>query len=616
MRGNLKGVFVLFGLTLLLIIGGSTSMALTYNQTPALTTEGSIYTWQNLGYQNNTNSINGTPFADTSDCNDLNWTGDANCAAQSGTLINYSGQVIRQTGVDVVASTKYPRNTWTTKEAGFIIVFDAFFNNTQQYRAYYNSTDEAASPSTYYTNLLWGTAGDSNTRTVQQFNNTGLLPYTHTSNYTALGNLTWHKIQIEHIYDQRFTIFVDDKIVYDVPKVNISQLVGTIKPIVGMSVGGWSRSQTGYIGNLIYYTTVSQPTLNVSIKNEITRGIINENFTMNFINSNTTILQVNGSLNNTPIPVGETGITYSGAGFGKREYYFNGVLGNDYTVSLFALDDTNASTLTYTVNDENFDALENATLQALRFYPQTNAYEVVEMDRSSFDGTGNLRLEQGGVFYKFRIIYQGTTLLTTEGTEINTGHVTNGLNFQVNTLNNPLQVIDSVLDVGESLTFNTATNTFSLGYVDTGGVVAQTCLEVTKEFNFHSLGVNKTCSTSDSATLVIVVDNTTNSDYVARAIHSPSLGDDITTQELRHSFRVSSTASLLGSMGIFAAFLIVLTAAMAGIWKPEAGIVMAGAAFTFTVFIGLLDMSRTVSIAVFLGSLIIAGVMNRRTDNG
>lgn len=348
--------------------------------------------------------------------------------------------------------------------------------------------------------------------------------------------------------------------------------------------------------------------LNLEILDEKTKVTATGNFDIDIIGTDTVQLTgISGSVSQL-LRFGDYRITYKSQNYPQRDYYLKIANTTTGDIDLYALDSTNATQISYIIKDENFKPLENATIQALRFYISSNIYEVVEMDLSGFDGSGTLNLEQDDAFYKFRVLYNGKTKLDTVGTNINSQHVANGLNFQINTLTDTLADVEALQGAAASINFNTASNSFTFSSTDSGGVYDQACLEITGITEYTNQVVNTSCSTSDSSTIVIVVDNTTNTQYFAQGILINGDNSVVAVQSTK-IFDSNNVVDIIGSYGIFLSIFVIILMGMATLYNPKSTIIVGSLGFAIPIFAGFSMFSIGLAILIFLGGIIVSYVI-------
>ncbi len=360
-------------------------------------------------------------------------------------------------------------------------------------------------------------------------------------------------------------------------------------------------------------------TIAINVFNEQTRepfNVSNPNLSVSFEfvgPTATNFSSLNGTLVVGNLIAGEYEIRYSAEGFKGRSFFVDLPTLGSSSVNLFLLDDSNATAIELTVKDENFDVVENATVQLLRFYITTNSFEVVEMTRTGFDGTSTVNLKVDEPFYKFRILVEGLTKLTTIGTKISTAQSTNGLNFQVNLQEDALATIEELEGVSTSLNYSVSITSFVFGFVDTQNVLTESCLEVTLRDNLSSRLVNASCSTSSSGTIVLAIDRNVGGTYTAQGIlkGTSTAGNtfDIIADQISRNFDLEDVVNTFGPLIYYLMAYLIMAVALSQAFDPRAVIVGSSLGFLIVVFMGLTVFTGATAIGViflaaFLGIIV------------
>lgn len=312
---------------------------------------------------------------------------------------------------------------------------------------------------------------------------------------------------------------------------------------------------------------------------------------------------------------GEYQIIYGTDEHPTRDYHITLTDAGLKDLDLYLLTTGNSTSISFNIKDQNFDNLENATLQALRFYPNNNAYEVVEMEKSSFDGTGVVNLQLNGPLYKFRVIYLNQTKINTIGTAISTVHSTNGLNFQVNTETNSFEVIEGLKSVSSTLVTDPSALTFTLAYTDTSTALTSACLEVYEVKRAVFNIINSSCSTSSSATIVLNYPNSS-SEYMARSVFT-GVNDDgqtitVFSDQLSVLVSIKEVASIFGKQLLFLIALFISGITLAYNTNTNVAIISGVLALSLFAIAGLNIISITIFWYLFTVAIIVYAYQSRR----
>jgi hypothetical protein len=329
-------------------------------------------------------------------------------------------------------------------------------------------------------------------------------------------------------------------------------------------------------------------TFTVNVFDEITRNPFEYQFNLDVIGDEFST-SVNGT-NETSVPgmpLGSYTLRFSSPGWSQRFHIFE-YGGSATPLVLYMISSGNASDLIINVKDENFDNLENVTVQALRYYIDDNAFSVVEMGRTGLDGNAELHLEKDNEFYKFILLFRGTARTETVGTIVTDNMITNGLNFQISTVTNALETLEDLIGVSAGIFYNNDTSTFRFTYANQGTIVSQGCLDINLMTSSGVELYNQSCVSSTSASILIPIDRTTGGQYVAVGTLEATDGTEYTVGSL--SVSISEAVTTLGVPVLFLAVFIVGGIAFMGIFNPKVMIMTTGlgiatvAIFQFAVF--------------------------------
>lgn len=357
-------------------------------------------------------------------------------------------------------------------------------------------------------------------------------------------------------------------------------------------------------------------TLTIVIRDELTDLQINESFTIDFLGPESrNFTAENGELNVSLLQNGEYILRYSNSNYQERLYFFDR-LNSDMNITLYALTVGNSTTVPVIVKDQNFKDLENATVQALRKFISRNTFEVVEMARTKFDGRSNLHLQQDGEFYKFRVVFLNGTLLTTIPSVVDANAASNGLNFQVSTESDPLASIQGLGEVEANVTFDSVNNNFLFSFTDRSDEVDIGCLTITRIINGDFTTINSSCSTSDSVTISLAVDNTTAGEYLGEGTLAKVESDGTTSTIVSASasvfFDINAIVASLGNQGMFLLGLLILGIGLTFMFEPIAAIIGIAAAFMVPILAGLTVFGISTALGILAAAVILSAIVKTR----
>ncbi len=353
------------------------------------------------------------------------------------------------------------------------------------------------------------------------------------------------------------------------------------------------------------------------IRDEFSDTNIRENVTISLVgNESASFITANGTLNLSVPHVGEYAISYTSPQHETR--FYHSILGDRHrSITLYNILTANSSTIKVLVKDENFNNLENATVQALRYYITDNTFRIVEMTRTGFDGASQVHLQQDGEDYKFRIIYLNDTKFQSIATIIRSYHVADGINFQINKEGDPLKNVETLTNVEAGVSFNNVTNTFLFIFNDASGTVTQACLDIFKIEEGQEVRLNQSCTNADSGTISISVDNNLTSSMVGEGvltIDQSGVRTTLVADQATAFFDIRNIVTSLGAQGLFYLGLFATGIALTMIFEPKAAIIATSVAFVIPVIAGLSLFSITAALGVMAGGIIIAATMTTRAE--
>lgn len=287
-----------------------------------------------------------------------------------------------------------------------------------------------------------------------------------------------------------------------------------------------------------------------------------------------------------------------------RNYYFQEATLNNITqnITLFLLDEEDATTFILEVKDNNLIAVPDALINIQRYYPGEGVFKTVQIAKTDSNGETVGFYKTEVVDYRHIITQNGTVLLSTSEGKVVGKDVPFTLTFIIGEgLDYPWSVFEDNEDISTSLTFNDTTNMFYFSYIDTSGTNTYGGLLVTKpsSSNYSETIICNVSSISSSATLTCNVTGYSGEIIAKGYVINPS-----TLAELLNKF-ISTARDVFDKTGLILAWFIILTAGMAFIWNPTAGIVAVNGAIIFTNLIGLASFNPIFIFSVLGGSIIL-----------
>ncbi len=289
-----------------------------------------------------------------------------------------------------------------------------------------------------------------------------------------------------------------------------------------------------------------------------------------------------------------------------RNYYFDGAsLTNvSQNISLYLLDAEESTSFIIKVQDQKLSDVENAFVYIQRYYPSDGLYRTVQMAKTDDNGESIGFYEAEVPDYKHIIIKNGEVLLSTSPQKVVGKEVPYTLTFTVgDSLTYPWSPWEDNPNIQTSLTYNDTNKFVTFTYIDTTGATTVGRLLITRESpNNQTIQVIYNASANlASATLeknMSGYDGT----FIARGI----LEEDEVVELL--NFLITTARDIFGNTGVILSFFIILTAGLAFLWNPTAGIVGVNAALWFVSLLGLIVLSPIFLFAI-LGVSILAIIL-------
>ena len=269
---------------------------------------------------------------------------------------------------------------------------------------------------------------------------------------------------------------------------------------------------------------------------------------------------------------------------------------------------TNGTTIvTFTVQDQNSNDLENAYIKVMKYDIGTGLYKTVEVLKTDEQGEalGNIILDTA--WYKFIIEYNGIIYLDTTATKMTTTART----FRINLLSDFFdRYTDVIYGIYSTLNYTDATGNFAFTYSDPNGDYHQGCLKVTKESLGGQTLIGETCVESTAATILVNVNSTgvINGTYTAVGY---ILFDDMYVLETL-SKTWGHLSDVFGDEGLFYTLLIVLVCVCVAVFSPKIAVILAIIGLVFTNILGFYFVNAGWLVVLIIGAVL---TIYRMRDN-
>ncbi len=250
-------------------------------------------------------------------------------------------------------------------------------------------------------------------------------------------------------------------------------------------------------------------------------------------------------------------IRYTSSGYIGRSYYITVGPRTVNDVNLYLINSSTGSLITFTISDESDNKISNATVKVLRYFINSNEYNIVEMTKSDEQGGGGINLVKDTVWYKFIIDYQGKTVLETLQQRI----FSDTIAFRISLIEDALKAFRDVNNIYSNMVYQNSTQTIRYTWNDAGNIIRDGCLLVEERGPSTTTVICNNCSSAISDTLICTIDKNSSKSFFA----SGTL-DGFLKNTLIQTF--STTWAKFGNSGLFYAVIMVGTAALIGIWNP------------------------------------------------
>lgn len=295
-----------------------------------------------------------------------------------------------------------------------------------------------------------------------------------------------------------------------------------------------------------------------------------------------------------------------------RDYHINELEINNITtnISLFLLLSSSSTSFILKVQDENLLPVADALIEIHRFYPGEGIFKIVQIAKTDDTGKSIGFFETETVDYKFIIKKAGVILLETGQQKVipETSPFTLTFNTGVD-LGKPWRSQDDIPSLESSLVWNKDTGFVTYIYVDTSSNFTQARLFVQQQSLVNSTAYQTICNdTSDlsSSTITCNVGNSTGF-YIGSAFITR--GGEALDKQI--SFQIESFSSVVGFLGLFFGWFLILIASMLFRFSEIAGIW----AITVTIFLinlmGLISFGAVFVTAIIFIAVILTWVMSK-----
>lgn len=351
------------------------------------------------------------------------------------------------------------------------------------------------------------------------------------------------------------------------------------------------------------FSVYAENSLFITFKDSVTDSIIN-NVSMDYFSSldSSQTSTNNGTLYLTLLnPVTYT-FRINSSGY-EDNLYFTTITDDtfsDFTIYL----NPNASTtsITFQIVDSGASEVENAQVQALKYYVEDNTYRVIASGITNPSGETKLDLITENNFYKYVVILNGVVVKTTSPSII----TATTIRIQVTSGDIVLEDYSEWRGITSRLTYNEVTSNFRLDYSDTTN--RELCMSTYEEgFNMFTL-LESTCVSGTSGTILQGIDNATSGTFFA-VVTTTINGEQWVIAKETYSFKVLD----LGSSGIVGQIFLTLLMSLSGAVAVELIFILAPLSIILGGLIGLHSLSLAFTLPLLVVGLILMFILRRNS---
>lgn len=394
-----------------------------------------------------------------------------------------------------------------------------------------------------------------------------------------------------------------------------------------------SSNGTSYVSSPVLYQTVYKipsifigltcpadyyPSLYFDFKTEQNNTPINASVSYNLLYGiNSTTVPIYGNISNIPsfsICINKTQSTY-GIGYGQIQYLANGYNPRNFYLfnnsrisnvsinnSLYLLDTANAQYFTFTAKDNALNVYANNYLSLLRWYPNLNQYNVVEMGLTDTTGSAIMSTQLNSVDYRVGVYNKnGGLIYLLNTTKFACSVLPCTYPITINSANNDYTTI---FGVQQNLSYNKNTRVFTFVWSDPSQTTSKMNLSV---YQMTGLSEDLICQTSSTGFTGVLACNVSayNGTFDAQVWRSASPPQPIAMIITSASNAVSGIAdSIKLFFGFILTVLFIAIGLAIGIYGVLFGIVVSAVANFFLGTISWIVASSIIAI-VFIIYLVL-----------
>ena len=297
-------------------------------------------------------------------------------------------------------------------------------------------------------------------------------------------------------------------------------------------------------------------------------------------------------------------IEYSQSGYVERNYYLqNAHLDSTaQQTNLYLLNSSASTSFIIKVQDQKLSAVKNALVDIQRYFPADGTYKTVQIAKTDDNGESVGFYETETVDYKHIITKFGEVLLETSAQKIVPKEVPYTLTFTIGEAGDvPWSVWEDDENIQTSLTYNDTNKIVTFSYIDVTRATTYGNLTVTEE-SISNRTIATICSEASVASSATLTCNMTG--YEGSFVAKGRIETDSNVVKVL-KFIITTARDIFGNTGVIIGWFIILTAGMAFIWNPTAGVVAINASLWLVSLIGFITFSFITLFAIMGVSIIV-----------
>jgi len=240
----------------------------------------------------------------------------------------------------------------------------------------------------------------------------------------------------------------------------------------------------------------------------------------------------------------------------------------------------------------------------LRYFVDTNLYEIVAMSRTDDNGEARINLESFNAFYYFVVEYEGATELTTIPARV----IDTDIYYTIILGESVTAGTEALSKISHELTFTNTTQTVRFIYNDAGNELREACLTVDRISSQGKTEICDSCSTSSAGTILCVINTNTTGSHIAygRIETDTEFTENIVDMLTIIGDIAKESVGRFGGMGVYLAAYSIMALALLGTPFPYVSILLALIGLIFSWVMGILTIPYTALVAiVIIGALIM-----------